>query len=64
MNGKVISIITTFISILSIVIVVLFGLEAEKIPVNVPVQNIMFIDRKDGDETNKIKKIGNNKFRL
>lgn len=56
MNSKVISIITTFISILSIVIVVLFGLEAEKIPVNVPVQNIMFIDRKDGDETNKIKK--------
>ena len=56
MNSKVISIITTFISIISIVIVVLFGLEAERIPVNIPVQNIMFVDRKGGDETNKITK--------
>ncbi len=56
MNSKLVSIITVFISIISIVIVILFGLEAERIPVNVPVENIMFIDKKDGNENDKIKK--------
>lgn len=55
MNSKLVSIITVFISIFSIVIVILFGLEAERIPVNVPVENIMFIDKKDGNENDKIK---------
>ncbi len=54
MNRKITAFIMAFISILSIVIVTLFGIKAGRPIVSVPVEDIMFVDREGGTEENRI----------
>lgn len=56
MNRKLTGIIAVIVSIMSIVVVTLFGVKASERETNIPVSEIMFVDRENGTKDNKIKK--------